>query len=94
MKNTEIIYDYSLLRGRILQKYKSQKDFAISVVGITPTALARIMTNKNRFSQDMISKIADVLEIDPSLIGSYFFTRKSQKSAWYEKTINHYWRYQ
>ena len=81
MKNVSIEYDYSLLRGRIYSKYKSQKEFAINVLSITPTALARIMTNKARFSQDMIIKIADDLEIAPEEIGSYFFNNKSQKSA-------------
>ena len=74
-------YDYQLLRGEILKKYPSLKKFSNDVLGITQTQFSRILNNKTSFKIIYIEKIVDELDIDPKLIGSYFFNVKLQKVA-------------
>jgi len=81
MKNITRQYDYQLLKGEIVKKYSTMRNFANDVLNITPTAFSRILKNKARFSQDSISLIVESLDLNPELIGIYFFTNVSQKNA-------------
>lgn len=68
-------FDFSKLKGRIVEKYGSQAEFA-KAFGISENSLSLKMNNKSRFTSDDIIKIADMLDIPQIDVGSYFFTQK------------------
>lgn len=68
-------FDYSKLRGRIVEKYGSQSAF-VEEYGISENSFSKKMNNKVRFTSDDIVKITEMLEIPKDLVGVYFFTPK------------------
>ena len=68
-------FDYSKLRGKIVEKYGNQSNFA-SALGISENTLSLKMNNKVRFTTDDITTISRLLEIDAEEIGKYFFALK------------------
>lgn len=66
------MYSYAKLRGRIIEKYGNQEKFA-NRLGISTNSLSKKMTGKTGFSQKDISIWADLLDIDKSDFGEYFF---------------------
>ena len=69
----KIVFDYSKLRGRIIEKCGSYKNFA-NAIGLSSTAVSLKLCNKSYFSQADINKTVDVLDIEPGSVGEYFFT--------------------
>lgn len=63
---------YSKLRGRITEKGKTQAEIAREI-GISPQAMSYKMNGKIGFSQKDIIKICDILDIDLSNVGSFFY---------------------
>lgn len=70
-------FDYSKLKGRIVEKCNSQKDFA-DLLGVSPGTLTSKLRGYTGFSQKEIFRTADILDIALDRIGQYFFTRKVQ----------------
>lgn len=68
-------FDYSKLKGRIIEKFGTQTNF-VKKFGVSENTFSLKMNNKLRFSTDDIIKISDMLEINGDDIGSYFFTTK------------------
>ncbi len=68
-------FDYSKLRGRIVEVYGSQTNF-VNDYGLSETAFSRKLNNKIRFSVDDIIKIVRLLKIPLHEIGEYFFKVK------------------
>lgn len=68
-------FDFSKLRGRIIEKYGSQAAFA-KKMGISNNTFSLKMNNKVRFTTNDIALISDILDIAESSIGEYFFTPK------------------
>ena len=68
-------FNFSKLRGRIIELYGSQKRFA-EEIGITEQTLSLKMSNKIRFTSDDIICICDLLSIPDEEINVYFFTQK------------------
>lgn len=68
-------FDYSKLKGKIIEKYGSQQNFA-KEYGISENTLSLKMTNKMRFTSDDIINICEMLQIPKENVGLYFFTRK------------------
>lgn len=68
-------FDYRKLKGRIIEKYGSQLNFA-DAYGISGNTLSLKMRNKVRFTSDDIIAISDMLDIPENEIGSYFFTKQ------------------
>lgn len=66
-------YTYNKLRGRIVERYRTQESFA-AAIGITKNALSRKMTGKAGISQEDIAKWCELLDIELREIGDYFFT--------------------
>lgn len=66
-------YERNKLRGRIVERYKTQAAFA-KELGITKYALSRKMTSKSSLSQEDIVLWCNLLNIDREEIGEYFFT--------------------
>lgn len=68
-------YDYSKLRGRMVEKCGSQFAFA-KKFGISSTILSQKMNNKTSWSQDDIVKTLEILDIPLEQAGDYFLVRK------------------
>jgi len=71
-------FDYSKLRGRIIEKYGSQTEFT-KAFGVSQNVFSKKMQNKVRFTSDDIMKIIKMLDIAVDEIGLYFFTLKVSK---------------
>lgn len=66
-------YNYSKLRGRILEYYGKQSDFAKSL-NLSNVSLNKKLNNKVRFTQDEIRIMIERLDIKKVEIKDYFFT--------------------
>ena len=65
-------YTYNKLRGRIIEKYGSLGKFS-KIIKLSMNSLSKKMNGKTGFSQDDIEKWANLLDIDCSEYGNYFF---------------------
>ena len=65
-------YEYRKLIGRIIEKYGTRKAFA-EKLGISENSMSLKLNGKTGFSQDEMNRWSDLLEIDVSEIGDYFF---------------------
>ncbi len=70
-------YDYRKLRGRIIEKYGSLKDFALSM-NWSERTLSLKMNCKVFWKQPEITKAAGLLEIPFTEVADYFFTQYVQ----------------
>lgn len=70
-------FDYSKLRGRIIEKYKTIGAFALEM-GVTPTHMSNKLQNRSPFSQVQIEQVCTLLNIKPKEIPDYFFTQNVQ----------------
>lgn len=66
-------YNYSKLKGKIIEKCGSQAGLA-NVLRITQSTLSQKLNGHYSFSQDEINKISKYLGIEKAEIGAYFFT--------------------
>ena len=69
-------FDYSKLRGRIREKYKTQAAFA-EKIGISAASLSGKLNEKRDFTNAEVVKSCTVLEISNSDIPEYFFCERS-----------------
>lgn len=69
----KIRFDYSKLRGRIVEKCGSQKAFA-EKIGISECTMTSKLNGYTYFNQKDIAAAAKVLDIAPGDVSSYFFT--------------------
>lgn len=79
-------YDYSKLRGRIIEKLGSLKNYA-KELKISETTLFKKLNNKVPFNQDEIFDSIRILDLDVASgdIQSHFFTQKVGKNQTKEK---------
>lgn len=75
----DAVFDYSKLRGRIIEKYETLGAFA-SALEISRTELSTILKSGKPFSSKRIYAMANKLEILADEIGVYFFTPKVSNS--------------
>lgn len=68
-------FDYSKLRGRIVEKFGSQRAFS-SAEGSSQQTVSLKMTNKIPFDQPTIERWCHLLDISLADAGDYFFTPK------------------
>ena len=66
-------FDHSKLRGKIYEKFRSQRQFA-QAMGISPATLNHRLSGKLPFTAPEMFKAITLLEIDPSEISKYFLT--------------------
>ena len=71
-------FNYSKLRGKIIEKYGTQGQFA-KALGISERTLSLKLNNRIFFSQNEISKILFLLGIENQKVIEYFFTQKVQQ---------------
>lgn len=72
-----MIFDYSKLRGRIIEKFGTYSAFAEAFC-ITPSLLSRKLGNEVGFSREEIKRCATLLDFGLDEYGEYFFTEKVQ----------------
>lgn len=71
-----VVYDYSKLRGRIVEKLGNITEF-INVISISGTSFYKKINNQIEFKQSEIIEICNVLEIPSTEMHYYFFYTKS-----------------
>ncbi len=71
-------FDYSKLRGRIVEIFLTQSAFAVAM-GWSERTLSLKMTGQRMWKQNDIIKAVKLLKIDESEIPVYFFTAKVQR---------------
>lgn len=71
-------FDYSKLRGRIIEKFGTQKKFA-QAMGVSDRTLSLKMNNAIFFRQDEIAKATELLELSISDANEYFLLQKLKK---------------
>ena len=69
------MYDYSKLRGRIIEKFGSMQAFSDSV-GTSNVTVSRKLNDVVGISREDIEAWSEKLEIKPEEYGSFYFTRK------------------
>ena len=69
--------DYSKLRGRIVEKYGSQSDFA-KAFGCSERTLSLKMNGKISWKQSEMLKVLSLLGLSGEDIHDYFFTLEVQ----------------
>lgn len=68
-------FDYSKLRGRIVEKYGDVRAFAKSLE-LSETSTYNHLNNKTRFNQRSIEKWCNLLDIPIDEAAAYFFVAK------------------
>lgn len=66
-------YEYRKLIGRIIEKYGTRRKFA-EAVGISENSMSLKLNGKTDFSRDDMVHWGQLLDIDVSEFGEYFFT--------------------
>lgn len=72
-------FNYSKLRGRIREIFKTQSSFA-KEMGMSTTSLSAKLNNNVEFSQKEIDKAVKLLQISQEEIPAYFFTLEVQEA--------------
>ena len=68
-------FDFSRLRGKIIECYGTRQSFA-EAIDITPTTIGNKLDGGGTWTQDEIIKICDLLSIPYKDIPSYFFVKR------------------
>lgn len=71
-------FDYSALRGKIVEKFGSQREFA-AALGLSERSLSLKLNNRVYFTQDEMSKAVVLLDVKLGKLKELFFTPKVQK---------------
>lgn len=69
------MFDTNKLRGRIIEKFGSQKAFCAAVGG-SVAYLSNYLNGKASLTQETIAKWAEALEIPSGELDAYFFNLK------------------
>lgn len=70
-----MFYDYSKLRGRIVEKFGTIKEFA-QKIGRSTVSVSRKVNGLSSFDQDDVELWSKALDISMEEYGVYFFTRR------------------
>ena len=74
----QVIFDYSKLRGRIIEKYGTQREFA-KANHLSDRSISLKLNNGIGLSQEEILKWCRMLDIEANKIPIYFFNQKVSK---------------
>lgn len=74
------MFDYSKLKGRIVEKYGTRGAFA-KAYGVSENTISRKLSGKMGITTDDIIKMSssEYLDIEAKEIPTYFFTQKVQE---------------
>lgn len=72
-------FDYSALRGRIVEYYGTTTAFA-SKIGISRSSISLKLNNKSGWKQDEIERARSALNIKVPEVPKYFFCIKSSEN--------------
>lgn len=75
MSETDIVFDYAKLRGRIVERCGKQSAFA-KAMGINEGTLSNKLSGKSSFTMGEVVKACEVLDISMKDVSSYFFVVK------------------
>lgn len=67
-------YDYSKLSGRIIEKFRTQGNFA-KKMHLSEKSMSSKLTNKTSFKQNEIDRAIILLDLSKDDIQDYFFTK-------------------
>lgn len=67
-------YDFSKLKGRIIEVFGTRKDFGKAMKWSNVTITSRV-NGASQWRQDEIDKAVELLHIDAAEIGEYFFRK-------------------
>lgn len=67
-----MVFDYSRLSGRIVEKCGNQANFA-ALMGLSERSVSLKLNNKTPWKQTEMQKAAEVLNFSPQEISKYFF---------------------
>ena len=70
------MYNYDVLRGKIVEKCKTQANFA-SKLGISIQELNKKLTNKANFTQSQIESSLHILDLNDEELKKCFFLREN-----------------
>ena len=65
-------YTYNKLKGKIVEVFGNQNNFA-SKLGVSEVSVSRKLNRKTEFSQSDIERWSNLLGIETSEYGDYFF---------------------
>lgn len=65
-------YSYKKLRGRIVEVFGTQKDFA-ATLGTSKNNVSKKLTGKSKFSQSDVERWSGLLGIDRKDYGEFFY---------------------
>lgn len=71
---------YAKLRGRIVEKFRTQSAFA-EAMGMNVATLNGKLNNRSQWTADEIAKACDLLDIPLSEAHLYFFCKRSCNNA-------------
>ncbi len=74
-----MLYDFSKLRGRIIEVYGKQEAFA-KAMGLSERSISLKLNNQRYFKPPEISTAIKLLELDAKDIPEYFFRQKVQEN--------------
>ena len=72
-------FKYAKLSGRIKERFKTQERFA-EAMNMSPRSISLKLNNKREWKQNEIDKACELLEIQTSEIGEFFFANIVQSS--------------
>lgn len=76
MSDEKKCFDYSKLKGRIIEIYGTQSNF-LTYLNMTEVTFIKTMKNIRYFNQNEIMDVLKLLGLNVEDIGEYFFSRKS-----------------
>lgn len=71
-------FNYSKLKGRIIEKFGKQENFA-KAFGVSTATISNKLNNKTYWDNPEIAKVIELLEISPDEINDYFFNYEVQE---------------
>ena len=72
MGGANIPYQYDKLRGRIVERYGTQGNFA-NALGLSSNSVSKKLNCKTGFTQEEMNKWAELLDINLNEYPDYFF---------------------
>ncbi|MDT2850196.1 DUF739 family protein [Vagococcus carniphilus] len=85
--DSEYIFDYRMLRGRIKEVIGAERNLA-KEIGISKTAMSNKLNNRSFFNPVEIIKIKELLDIPDKEVSIYFFNQKIRKTERDVQTVH------